>query len=192
MEQCKKCFNKAKVFLFEPTKAFSKEGRTSFGDAFRYVLIIAVVLAVLNAIFIGVFGGPIAFIATLIGTYIAAIIGLLIGGIVLHIFAYIFGARKGIEQTMKVALYGGTPGLLFGWIPIIGWIIGLYGIVLEVIGLKKLQSMSTGAAVAAVLAPIIILGVLVILGLLAFLMLAGSFAGLGGDLTPLAGGFPFS
>ena len=192
MEYCKKSFNKAKGFLLEPTKAFSKEGKTSFGDAFKYVLIIAVVLAVLNGIIIGVFGGPVAFVTTLVGTYIGAVIGLLIGGIVLHIFAYIFGARKGIEQTMKVAFYGGTPGLLLGWIPIIGWIIGLYGIVLEVIGLKKLQNMSTGAAVAAVLLPIIILGVLVILGLLAFLMLAGSFAGLGSNFTPLAGGFPLS
>ena len=66
-------------------------------------------------------------------------------------------ARKGFNQTFKVAIYSSIPGFVLGWIPFIGLIGGIWGIGLAIIGLTELQNMSMGRSVLAVLLPIIIM-----------------------------------
>jgi hypothetical protein len=195
MEAFMKALEKGKKFLFEPTKSFKAEEKSSFGDAFRYFLLLAIVSSVLTGIIAAFFVGALLGVAAIISTYVMLVIGMLIGGIILHIFAYIYGARKGLEQTMKTVAYGSTPSLLFMWIPIIGWIIALYGIVLNVLGLKNLHGITTGRAVLAVITPIII-GI--IIAVIAFLTLFALMATMPGGIpstgcSPLDpnSGFPF-
>ncbi|MFH1172369.1 MAG: YIP1 family protein [Nanoarchaeota archaeon] len=168
-----KCLKKAKSFLLEPTKAFKKEQKTSFVEAFKYVLVIGPILAILNGVIAGLIlpiisplAGIITIIAVAIMSYVALIITPFISGLIVHLFAYLLGAKKGLEQTLKVTFYSQTPSMLFGWIPIIGSIFGIYGIVLQIIGIKNLQKMTMGRAILAVLLPIIILSVLLIIGIL--------------------------
>jgi hypothetical protein len=188
MEAFMKALEKGKLFLFEPTKAFTAEQSTSFGDAFKYVMLLAIVSSVLSGIIAAFVVGIALGVAAIITTYIMLVIGVVIGGLILHIFAYIYGARKGLDQTLKTVAFGSTPTLLFTWIPVIGWIISLYGIVLNVIGLKNLQGMSTGRAALAVLTPIIIVGIIALVLLLVFLAF---FIGLTGfDPTLMSGTFP--
>ena len=189
MQEFMKALEKGKMFLMEPTKSFKSVQKASFGDAFRYFLLLAIVSSVLSGIiaapFIGVFA-----IVTIISTYIFFIVGLFIGGVILHIFAWLFGARKGFEQTLKTVAYASTPGLLFMWLPIIGWLISLYTIVLEILGLKNLQGMSTERAALAVLVPIILLAIAVaILFFMAisFLAATGGLGAMPFDMT----GYPF-
>jgi hypothetical protein len=87
----------------------------------------------------------------------------------IHLWVYLLGGRKGIMQTFKAILYGGTPYLLLGWIPFIGIIFAIWSLVLCVLGLRELQGVSTRCAVLAVAIAIITLLIPVIL-LIAYFM----------------------
>ncbi len=103
---------------------------------------------------------------------VLAIIGAFIGGAILHIFVYLVGGRKGLEQTIKAVMYGSTPGLLLG-LPIIGFIAGIWSLVMEIIGIRQLHELTTGKAVLAVLIPIIIAVILAFI-VVVFLLLSMS------------------
>lgn len=158
-----------KGFIVSPSKSFKAETKTELTDAFKYALIglafMGVLLGLLFAIFpmtATAFVGPLAFIIMLMAVIIGGFIGLLIGGLWLHLWAYLLGARKGLKQTMKVVIFAKTPEYYLGWIPILNWVVGIWALVLEVIGLKQLQNLSTGRAVIAVLIATIIPLVIVI------------------------------
>ena len=181
MEVFMKALEKGKLFLLEPTKAFKAEQKTSFGDAFKYLLLLAIVSSVMTGVVSAFLIGPVLAIGAIASTYIFTAIGAIILGIILHISAWIFGARKGLEQTLKIVCFAATPTLLFSWIPAIGILSLLYSIVLSVIGLKSHQAMSTERAVLAVLAPlIIIIAIAVILAAIFIAFLATVPGGLSG------------
>lgn len=173
---------KVKGFLLEPSKTFDAIKGENLNEAIKYYAVIA-------AIYSAIFAILLAFVGTLFGSMmggrnlgmlmgagagagaaiiffvlfmILAIIGAFISGAILHIFVYIVGGRKGISQTIKAVMYGSTPGLLLGWIPIIGFIAGIWSLVLEILGIRQLQELTTGRAILAVLIPIIIIVVLTI------------------------------
>jgi hypothetical protein len=173
---------KVKGFLLEPSKTFDATKGENLNEAIKYYAVIA-------AIYSAIFAILLAFVGTLFGSMmggrnlgmlmgagagagaaiiffvlfmILAIIGAFISGAILHIFVYIVGGRKGISQTIKAVMYGSTPGLLLGWIPIIGFIAGIWSLVLEILGIRQLQELTTGRAILAVLIPIIIIVILTI------------------------------
>ena len=192
MEEFKKALNKGKAFILEPTKAFKAEQKTSFGDAFKYLLTLAIVSSVLTGIVAAFVVGPVLGLAAIISTYIGFVIGMLIGGIILHIFAWIFGARKGLEQTLKTVCFASTPAMLLSWIPVIGGIISLYGLVLGVIGLKSFHGLTTERAVLAILAPLIIIAVIAAIAFIAlFALLATMPGGLSGLPFDPSAGYPY-
>jgi hypothetical protein len=55
---------------------------------------------------------------------------------------------------------------LVTWIPLIGGLLGLYGIYLAVVGIREMHGTTTGKAVVVVLFPVILIVVLALLGLL--------------------------
>jgi hypothetical protein len=99
---------------------------------------------------------------------------LFIEAVWLHIFVYILGGRKGYIETLKTIGYGSTPFWLIGWIPIIGWIIGLiWSFILAILGVRELHEMSTGRAAGAVILALVV--ILIIIGLvLSLFMIAFS------------------
>src|SRR5208282_3707141 len=90
----------------------------------------------------------------------------LIGGIWIHFWVYILGGRNGIRQTMKVFMYGMTPSLLLGWIPVIGGVFVIWWIVLDILGLRELAGLSTGKA-----ALVMIIGILPVILFVFFVLL---------------------
>lgn len=75
----------------------------------------------------------------------------------LHLWVYLLGGKKGYMQTMKAVMYGSTPYMLIGWIPIIGGFIGgLWSLVVEILGIRELHGISTGRVIAAYLIAVII------------------------------------
>ena len=179
--------DRIKGFLFSPTATFDASKEDTIGDAFKYFVVILVIYAVLLSIvalavvaamgwllnylagplaaMIGLASGPILAGSTFISTLIGGIIGVFIGGLWLHIWVYLVGGRSGVEQTIKALMYGATPSLLLGWIPFIGILAAIWAIVVAVIGVRQLQELTTGRAVAAVilaiLIPVIVVGVVV-------------------------------
>ncbi len=156
-----------KGFLLSPTETFRKVRKTETGEAFKYLAILAAIFSVLKGVTtiaqtnrlmesVAVIPKEVVGIAAIPLNFVAAIAGTIIGGVILHIFVYIVGGREGIEQTIKAEIYAQTPNLLLGWIPFIGAITGIWSAVLEVIGIRELQKLSTGRAILAVLLPVTI------------------------------------
>ena len=93
---------------------------------------------------------------------IAGIISLFIEGAILYIVYRILGGTGTYEGTVRFIAYA-TAVLLLSWIPLIGWIIGLYGIYLQIIGGMYVHNVSMGKSALAVLLPAILLFVIMII-----------------------------
>ncbi|MBN1455088.1 MAG: YIP1 family protein [Methanomicrobia archaeon] len=198
-------------FLFSPSTTFDASKGDTLGDALKYFVIIMAIYAIFIAIIATVtfsllagmlelFGAPIAmpfgaalgpaaaiifFSAALIG----GIIGSFITGLWLHLWVYLVGGRKGLEKTIIALLYGQTPYLLLGWIPIINFIALLWTIIVEIIGVRQLHELTTGKAVIAVILaliiPLIVFGVLFAVF---FMPLMHGPVGYGPSIVPRMGG----
>lgn len=153
-----KIIQKAMDFLQRPKKAYDKEKTTDVSDAFVYIIILYLVVAVLSAVVSLVTED--AFLAgiTLVSVYVGGIILSIIAGLWLHLWVYIFGAKKGLNQTLKTVFYAGTPSYLLGWIPIpyISLVFWLWSLYLNWIGLQKLQGMKEDKVVYALLIAFVI------------------------------------
>jgi hypothetical protein len=185
---------KARGFLFTPVEAFQRARTDNFQSAFIYYLILIVINAILTglvyllgvAVAPSVMGVPWApttgaeagvagFISGVIGSLIGNIIGLFVGGAIVHIFVYLLGGQRGIVETLKAFAYGDTPGQLFGWIPLVGFIAWLYTIYLWIVGIRELQEMTMTRAALAVIIPVLIAILLFILIIAALIAI---FAGI--------------
>ncbi len=186
--------NKIKGFLLEPSKTFDDAKKDTLGEAITYYAIILIVYAILIGILFGIFMG---IMSTLMGPELGAMIALiglgggaiglvvaifviiggiiaaLIGGVILHIFVYIAGGRKGLTQTIKALLYGSTPSLVLGWIPLINIFALIWSVILEIIGIRQLHEITTARAVLAVLLPVIIIAIIVVIAIVAALSFGG-------------------
>jgi hypothetical protein len=154
---------RVKEILFNPTETFRDAESEGLEPAFKQLLVLAVIFAVGSGIttYLTIQGlSGFLIISTIVGTYILTVVGVILGALIIHIFVYLFGGRQGIEQTLKANMYAVTPSLLLGWIPLINIIAGFWALVLTIIGIRELQKMSTGRAIAAVLTPIILLSVI--------------------------------
>ncbi len=180
--------------LTEPSKTFDALKGETLGESIKYYAVIAAISAAMNALLFALaFGTMFGQLRTMIGAsagaagaivffvilFIFQIIGVFISGAIFHIFVFLVGGRKGLTQTIKAVIYGSTPGLLIGWIPLIGIIGGLWSLVLEVLGIRQLHEMTTGRAVLAVVIMLVILGIVVTVLLAA--VIAAFVFGLGGQ-----------
>ena len=162
--------DKIEGFMFDASKAFERTQTDSLEDALKYfaslLLINSVLFSIVFAIILSTsysvlrpFGGladaeklsvpaigGIIFIMNIIG----GIGGILIWGTIVHIFIYIFGGRKGLIQTIKAMIYGSTPLLVLGWIPLINCIAAIWSLKLEIIGIQQLQEVPAKKAILAV------------------------------------------
>ncbi len=181
-------------FLFHPAESFRKVKDEEINPTLQYFGVIAFFYTVLFTIvttlqlipshpLVTMFGvspqgGVIdifLFVLTIIILFAMTFIFAFLFGAWLHLFAWLLGGRKGLWLTEKSTFYSLTPFLILGWIPVIGGIIGgIWSIVLEIIGLKELQGISTIKAVAAVVLAIVILFFIIALIFGAFLMAAVS------------------
>ncbi|WP_245618846.1 YIP1 family protein [Methanogenium cariaci] len=75
-------------------------------------------------------------------------------------WVYIAGGREGITETWKAVIYASTPSLLLGWIPVVGFVMWAWSLVLIIIGIRELQEMTTTRAVLAVFIGYLILAAL--------------------------------
>ena len=179
---------KIKGFLISPVETFQKVKDENLGPLMKYFVVLAVIFSILWAIifaamasamtammpikmpFMGAAAGGLAAVTMFISYLILLIIGLFIGAAIVHIFVYLLGGRKGYTQTVKAIGYGMTPSLLLGWIPFIGIIAGIWALIVEIIGIRELQEMSTGKAVLAMILPLIIM---VIIAVAIFMYVSG-------------------
>jgi hypothetical protein len=181
---------KAIDFLIKPSKNFDSIKRYRLGEAFKFMLAVSIVVAVLNGI-VGTLTSyyiqpmlglslaypaelmPVMIVTNIIVSYIIIVIFLTIWSLWQHLWAYIFGAKGGIEQTMKSVFYGTSPFFLLGWIPLVSILSMIWSLVLHGIGIKRLHGIETGKAalaiIIAVLIPLIIVTAFLLTALLSLM-----------------------
>lgn len=82
------------------------------------------------------------------------VLGVYVGAALQHFFVFLFvRERRGYWGTFPVFAYGGGALALFSWIPILGYLVGLYGVYITTIGLRELHATSTTRALLASLVP---------------------------------------
>jgi hypothetical protein len=170
---------KLKGLLMNPVETLQQLREEGLGDALTYFIIILVVYAVLSTIVsMAILSGVSALTGAAfpeLGTWmpliifgtaiIGGFIGIFVGGAWLHLWVYVFGGRNGYLQTIKSLMYGSTPVMLLGWIPVVSVIGAIWAFILQILGIRELHGITTMQAVVAVLIaiiiPIIILAILV-------------------------------
>ena len=107
------------------------------------------------------------FIGSVIFAPIGGVIGVFVVAGIAHLLVrLVVGAtNSGFGATFRVASYIEVISLV-SWIPIIGWLLSLYGIYLAVVGIREMHETTTGKAVQVVVIPLIVVVVLALLGLL--------------------------
>ncbi len=118
------------------------------------------------------------FIARIVLTPIGTTVGLFIWAGILHLLVMlIVGAENaGFEATFRALAYSSVTSVI-AWVPYVGWIVALYGIYLNIVGIRELHGTTTGRAVLVVLIPAAIVAVLVALVVAAFIALLFSSFG---------------
>ena len=121
--------------------------------------------AVVNYIIAGIGIALITFgsmFAAVIAAPILGVIGLFIGGLIFHICFKIVGGSGSYEGTVRIMAYASAVEAV-SWIPIIGWIIGLYVIYLGIVGGTFVHNITTMRSAIAVFIPIIVAAIIVAL-----------------------------
>jgi hypothetical protein len=115
-------------------------------------------------------GSVAGWIAGLIAAPIGGALGLVVLAGVVHLLVRLVVGpdNAGFEATFRVAAYTGVTNLAT-WIPVVGPLVGLYGIYLAIIGIREVHGTTTGKAAAVVLLPFLVLFALLWLALLAAL-----------------------
>jgi hypothetical protein len=174
-----------KIFhsLTHPDELFKTVRSEPFTSSFLYVLLITAIPALLKFVLflvgIKTLGNESIF-DILVG-YIITIVVVFIATSVYHVFAKLFGGVSDYDGTFKAYVYGFTPSILFGWIPVLGLIGAIYGIYLFIKGLSILHGLSTGKSFLVWFIPVLILLLIVIfliilLGVAVISYLAGLYS----------------
>ena len=155
-----------------PTEGGYQEPLTFAAINFAIVGLLSGIVAIISG------AGAGSIVSTLVSAVIGGIVGLFIFGIILYIFFRIFGGSGGYEGTVRILSYS-SAAQVFAWIPVIGWIIGLYGIWLNIVGGKHVHNLTTVKSAIAVLLPLVILGVIIVM-LMAVIIAGIAAIGFGG------------
>jgi len=173
---------KLKGLLMNPVEILQQLREEGLWDALTYFIIILVVYAVLFTMMImTVLMGFIALTGALLPEFgewmpVLLFLGALTGGLILvflggawlQLWVYVFGGRRGYTHTVKSLMYGATPAMLLGWIPIINIIGAIWAFILQILGIREMHEISTGRAVIAVLIAFVIIPVIILVLLTSF------------------------
>jgi hypothetical protein len=167
--------------LFDPVNFFRSIRRE--GD-FLNPLIFAIICALITGVIGGIlrliftlvrgggFGGALgSLIANIIFIPIGTAIGLFIGAGIYHLLVLLIirPSHAGYEATFRAVAYASAVQAVawLGFIPILGIlvliVVGIYNVVLSVIGIREMHATTTGRAVAVVLIPVVIFLILAFL-----------------------------
>ncbi len=99
------------------------------------------------------------------------LVTLFIGSAIVHLCLMVVGGnRRGFEATFRVIAYSWSTQI-FALVPLIGsFIIPIYSLVIEIIGLRESHGTSTGRAALAIFLPLIVLVAIVVIGTTFFLL----------------------
>ncbi|MDD1702860.1 MAG: YIP1 family protein [Methanoregula sp.] len=158
--------------ILKPVETFRTTASDELSFTFVYYLVLLAIYAILLSLSLSRFGmywmmnGKILItMAMMLGQMV---VSLLVSTLWIHLWVWLFGGREGLRNTFRAMAFSMTPVMLLGWLMPAGLIAGtVWGIVLEVLGIRELQKLTAKRAILAVAVPMIV----GISGLIAFLAL---------------------
>ncbi len=178
-------FKELAGFLTHPKNSFLEKSKTTIGEAMIFGLkgyaLFGLLLSIVIAIILAM-AGQSTLSLIMVPIFLLLIpfffVGTLLVSLWLHLWAYVFGARNGLDKTIKATFYSSAPIFALGWIPLASLVAVFWTPILCGMGLKQLQKMSTGRAAATVIVAIVIPAILIVLAVLALIATLPSIAGL--------------
>src|SRR5262245_4641283 len=166
------------LFFAKPGEAFRRMPTTpSVGRPIVYYLVLGWIAAAVAQIYslafrsmmpmpeqiqaildkFGVAPTPLGTVVAIVFAPIGLVIGLFLWTAIVHFFLFVLGGTSaGFLTTCRVVCYAGTVNLV-NLVPFCGRFVAIiWGLVLQVIGLKEAHKTTTGKAVLAVLIPILL------------------------------------
>jgi hypothetical protein len=193
---------KVKKVILSPSEFFEEiKAEKGISEAFKYLAILSLVNLVVGIVSfrlsipsISPLGNLSSFLpllgalSTALGIvipvvmYISSLILSFVGAGFIHLFVKLFKGKGAYSNTYKALIYASTPFLLFGWVPWVGVIFGLYSFYLSLKGISKLHEVSMVRAfimlitstIVIILATIAIAGALYTYAASQFLKLSSS------------------
>lgn len=166
---------KAKSVLTDPRGFFQKLKKESgLRDAFMYFALLSVVSLIGGIIVNLLWPAPMVSLENVAPLSAAAIVMSSVAGYflslllsfvwagLLHVWIMIWGGRAPYAKTYQLTAYAGTPSMLLGWIPFVGILAGIYGLVLFIIGAQRTHGLSKTRSIWCFLIPAIVLVLLVV------------------------------
>ncbi len=155
-----------KKVILDP-KSFFKEMDRSGG--YKDPLIFALVVFLIPGIIFMFFTLGLSLIMWPLFGIIALFIG---AAILFFVCTKLVGGKSNYEGTFRVVAYTSAVNAV-SWIPLVGWIVGLYGIYVMVVGIQEVHQITTQKAIVAV---VIVAVAMIILGtIMGSVGLLGSF-----------------
>ena len=160
-----------KLILFEPAEFYRRMPRAGdLGSPVLYILILGWIGGGITQIWQYLFGHwfgsflnqPPPSLSFTFGMLVvmpaAMVAGLFIGAGILHVGLMIVGgAKSGFESTLRVMAYSTGSTSIFQVVPIIGSIVGgIWGLVIEIMGLAKVNNITYLRAAVAVFLPLLV------------------------------------
>ena len=181
--------NTWKEVILRPSEFYRSMPKTGgYADPLTFAAINFILYGLLTALIAGLFGrgmyggmydgmyggfrglGFLTIITNVIIIPFAGIISLFIEAAILYIIYKVLGGKGSYEGTVRFISYA-TAVLLLSWIPFLGWVFGIYGIYLYILGGMNVHDVSMVKSTIAVLLPTflaILLGIIIAI-------LAGSY-----------------
>lgn len=101
-------------------------------------------------------GLALALALTLVASIVGGIVGLIVGAVILHVLVVlVVGAvRGGFIESFRIVCYASVTSLLT-WVPVAGYVVVLYGLVLVFFGVRSLHGASRTRALAVALVQLV-------------------------------------
>ena len=178
----------ARDVCFNPSK--NTKADYKYGDFIKRLMITSLVTGILGTIIaiisfsaLGVNESLVSIFVTIPAFLLTAVISPFIGAAISHFFGKIVFRLmdKEYKKTYNAYAYLEIPNFLFGWIPVIGSLIGgIWGIIVGVYALSNQQKISKGRALLVILIPVIIIVAIIIA------LAAAAFSYITSSLTPFS------
>jgi len=156
-----------KIGYREPTIFFLKITAISLGLFYLLLAVIAVPILTL----VGLVSSKISSVMILLGIGIALLVypllilfswgTLYLNSALTHLFVVLFKGKEGFQETFKVVAYSMAPTIL-SFIPVANYLVGIYALILQGIGIHHKQKLSVGKSVIVVLLPLLIVFIIVL------------------------------
>lgn len=177
------------LLFTDPFELFERTPRSEgLGAPWRFLLLFSIPAMLIVGLVFGVFGFialigafadrrpeasilallPVAFFAVLALIPFFLYVGMLVGGAINHFCLWMWGGTKngvGLEQTIRAAGYAHAFIQLGAWVPYLGLLVQLLGMVWMGIGLARMHRTDTWRGLVAVFTPLLLLCVCLVVAL---------------------------